>query len=569
MKSYYNPCLLMLVVLLVAGRQSVAQSEAVTPAHSVSIVKEIKPPILAIEGQLAFSEPSGNRAVDANENCFIVLNVKNTGIGDALGLKAKIRAEGDVAGQTFSVPEVPDIRVGETQTLSFGINAGMNTVDGSATFYVSLVEPNGFGTPEYPITVSVRAFERPMVEFVDYQIQGGATTLVRMNPYTLRVLVQNTGQGTAEQVSVNVNMPEGVFRLDDGSVAELDAIESGESRAVDFKFIINQVYASDELPIDIVVSERYGRFSKNGSAHLPVGSVQVSDVTVPQLVSSKPKNHVNPASLRSDVDKDIPRTSSSNGNTHIMIIANQEYKNEKEIPTARNDAQTMQQYCISTLGVPADQVEVLLNRTYGEMLDDIRKFVTTMEVNKGDHFMFFYFGHGMRDKDPKKEDAYLIPVDGSSMMLAKTGVSRNQMMKDFESANPDQLVVYLESCFSGGASGATAGQTDNLVYSEGSSGVRVADNVKTLFRGNIVLISASSGSEEANAYTSEGHNVFTYEFLKALKDSQGASKLGTLFDKVLKATKKTAWNVLKRNQNPSITTSTTLRDDDWRKWTLK
>lgn len=563
----YRLFLLGAIMLLFAGTVF-AQSEAVTPVRSVNIVKEVKPPIIKVVEQLAFSEPSGNRAIDANEECAITMTIKNEGSGDGFGLTAKIRAEGSKDGLSFSTASLSTLKVGESRTVRFPIKSNMNTSDGTVTFFVSIDEPNGFGTQEFPITVLTRAFAKPMVEVADYQIVSGATTLRKLNKYTLRVLLQNTGQGDAEQVKVMVKMPETVFPLDGGNTLSADLLESGESKTFDFNFIINQKFDEQQLKIDIVVSERYGRFAKNGLATFDVGTTEVVATNVKPLESQKVFRTIPKASLRSDVDKDIPRTTVSNDRMHVMIIANQNYKNEKAISTALNDAQMVSEYCVRTLGVPANQVELLTDRTTGEMLADVKGFVKTMKVNRGDHFMFFYFGHGMRDKDENVPDAYLIPVDGSAMLLHETGLSRNNMMKQFEGANPEQLVVYLESCFSGGASGATGGQSDNLSYSEGSSGVRVADNVKTLFRGNIILLTASSGREEANAHTAEGHNVFTYEFLKALKNSQGNVNWGSLFENVKSATSRTAWNSLKREQPPSITVSTTL-GDNWKKWTLK
>ncbi|MBQ4376166.1 MAG: hypothetical protein II793_00540, partial [Bacteroidales bacterium] len=382
----YRLFLLGAIMLLFAGTVF-AQSEAVTPVGSVSIVKEVKPPILKVIEQLAFSEPSGNRAIDANEECTISMTIKNEGFGDAFGLTAKIRAEGSKEGLTFSTPTLSSLKVGESQTVSFTISSNMYTTDGTATFYVSIDEPNGFGTVEQPITIPTRAFERPMVEFADYHIEGGATTLRAASPYTLRVLVQNTGVGDAEQVSVNIKMPDNVFRLDDQAPKSLGVLESGESKTVDFPIIINQRYSASQLSIDVVVSERHGRFSKGGKAQFNVGATEVVAANVTPLESSKPSKNISRASLRSDVDKDIPRTTVSNDRMHVMIIANQNYKNEKAISTALNDAQMVSEYCVRTLGVPANQVELLTDRTTGEMLADVKGFVKTMKVNRGDHFM--------------------------------------------------------------------------------------------------------------------------------------------------------------------------------------
>lgn len=262
----------------------------------------------------------------------------------------------------------------------------------------------------------------------------------------------------------------------------------------------------------------------------------------------------------SDIDTGIPQISFSNIHTHVMIIANQDYSSEKNIPTALNDGRLMKEYCISALGIPANQVTLMENRTSVQMSGDVEDFAKTIKIHNNDRFLFFYFGHGMHSQDMSVEDAYLLPVDGSSQRLQKTGISRNWIMEQFGKAKPSQMVVYLESCFSG----ATF-DNDMLSYSENSSGVRIKDVVDNTFEGNIILLTASSLSETANALYR--HNVFTYAFLKELQKSADNLTWGVLFDKVREETTKKAWDSLKRDQTPSITPSSTI-GNGWRGWKL-
>lgn len=261
-----------------------------------------------------------------------------------------------------------------------------------------------------------------------------------------------------------------------------------------------------------------------------------------------------------DIETNIPIVGISNSDVHVMIIANQKYKKEKEVATALNDGRLMKEYCIRTLGIPASQVKLLENQTMSEMESDVEDFAKTIHYNKGDRFLFFYFGHGMHSQDANSSDAYLLPIDGNSERLGRSGVGRNWMMKKFEDEKPSQMVVYLESCFSGATS-------DNgmLDYSKHSSGVRIKDVIDDSFKGNIILLTASSQSQTANAL--EKHNVFTYVFLRELQHSKGKITMGALFDKVAQETGRKAWNSLEREQQPSVTPSSTI-GNGWREWKL-
>lgn len=272
------------------------------------------------------------------------------------------------------------------------------------------------------------------------------------------------------------------------------------------------------------------------------------------------KNSDDLSTSDSDIDRTIPQTAVTNAHTHVMIIANQNYSTEKPILTAINDGKLMKEYCVRTLGIPESQVTLLMNRTNAQMYGDVEDFAKTIRIHNDDNFLFFYFGHGMHNQDANTKDAYLIPVDGSSQRLERTGISRNWMMEQFSKSKPSQMVVYLESCFSGATS-------DNgmLSYSENSSGVRIKDVVDNSFQGNIVLVTASSQSETANAL--DRHNVFTYSFLKELQNSKGKLDWGSMFDKVKTETTKKAWDSLRRDQTPSITPSSTI-GNNWRNWKL-
>lgn len=560
MKKAFIPFIV--IALLVLCHRVYSQTETKTPVGSLNIVKEVKPPILQLQGQINFTEPSGNKAIDANETCILSLTVKNSGMGDGYGLVGRIRTKGNVLGITTQDVTLPTIKVGQTYTVDFPITADVNTVDGEAEFFLSIEEPNGFNLPEIPIKISTRAFLAPMVEFRGHIIESGAVTLAKNTPYTMQVLIQNTGHGVAENVSANLDLPQGVYSLSEENSLNNAILNPGQTHTVKYTFIVPQNYSSQRLPVTIRVKERYGKYSKNGEISFEVKEQDMiaGNTISPTIRTVEP---IVPVSLGSDVDKNIPKTTETNNTLHVMIIANQNYRNEKPVTTSLSDGRMMKEYCMKTLGVPEKNIFLKEDRTNAEMQADIEGFAKTIRYNSNDKFIFFYFGHGMRDENPQVNDAYLMPIDGSSLRLDKTGVSRNWMMQEFSKSKPQQLVVYLESCFSG-----ATGEDGMLKYADNSSGLRLSDDVPSNFSGNIILITASSKQQTANAYPSQSHNVFTYEFLKALQNNKGNVSWENMFNTVKTNTSKTAWNELRREQEPSITISTTL-GESWKTWSVK
>lgn len=289
----------------------------------------------------------------------------------------------------------------------------------------------------------------------------------------------------------------------------------------------------------------------------------------------------------SDVDVDIPKAvMDSNYHVHVLIIANQNYLEECHVETALNDGRIMREYCVRMLGIPEEQVTFKSNCTSLQMKRAIMDFARDMEFNskKDDLFLFFYFGHGVYNPESKENDGGLLPVDGRLDNIRQDGVGVKWMIKEqFEKRKPSRLVVYLENstCKSN-----IETYHDRMVQyrpllrrlDNTSHTITVRNNNAAPsfilepvpddnFKGNIVVISASSNNETAYSLTSQNHNVFTYEFLKSLKQGGCDITLGELFDNTIDATSNTAWRELRCEQRPVVTVSSSL-GNAWRTWKL-
>ncbi|MBP5328253.1 MAG: caspase family protein [Bacteroidales bacterium] len=558
-----------ILFLFAINLSAMAQVSGVSPVGSLHIGKQFLPPSFVINGKPMFKDQDNNRAINANEKCEIVLSVTNNGRGTAQGLKAVMNITGDTNELRYSKSKnIPDIKVGETREVHFVIEAGLNTVNGQAQVEVKIQEPHALGTlPQY-LVLETRAFEAPLVKCMDYALEGeGVLTLGQ--PFTLNMVIQNIRSGKATDVKVNVKLPTNVISGFDGTSSfyySYSVLAPGESKDLKMPMYANLAYDKQDIPIKVKISEHYGKYAVDTTIHLKLQEVLLSrDVIVAR---KKETIRIDTASLKSDVDKNIPVAFAKNDNLYVMIIANQTYNNEQDVSTALNDGRTMQQYCIQTLGVPENQIRMYENRTYVQMKGDISSFANTMNLNKGNSdakFMVFYFGHGMADQNKNIEDSYLLPVDATTQrQLKDQAISRNWMMEQFSNAQPRQLVVFLESCFSG------ACNTDDLLaYGLHSSGTRFEDKT-TPFKGNILVLTASSGMQTANAYPTQRHNIFTYEFLKILQSTKGDISLGLLFDRLKQNTSATADRIYNgdRQQTPGALSSSELKNQ-WRNWKLK
>ena len=205
----------LLFPFLLLANITFAQTNVSAPI-SLRIQKEVKPAIIElVQGSVAFVDGNGNNAIDANEQCKIRFQVKNTGIGDGFNCVAKIGATGTTTGVKWSNVNLSTIKVGSTMTIEMPINAGMNTTNGKVNFQVSVDEPMGFGTETVELAIDTRQFVSPLLKVVDYTVTGtNGSVLAKKKPFDLQLLMQNVEQGMAENVDVSVTFPNGVFLTD-------------------------------------------------------------------------------------------------------------------------------------------------------------------------------------------------------------------------------------------------------------------------------------------------------------------------------------------------------------------
>lgn len=560
--------LLFVVVLFAFVLSSSAQQSGKSPVGSLHIGKQIRPPVFVVNGKPVFKDKDNNMAIDANEECQIVLSVTNNGYGPAQGLKAVMNITGDNNGLHYTASkQIPDIKVGETREITFPISTDINTVDGQVEVELKITEPHTGGIQPQYVVLETRAFEAPLVKCMDYALEGNGVLTLGV-PFTMKMIVQNIRSGKATNVKIDIKLPDGIMN-DEGTNSfhySYNNLNPGEHKDLSLNIFPTRLYSKQEIPIKVDISEYYGRYAVDTTIVLQLEEVLLSHEVI--LARQKEIVQIDTFSLTSDIDKNIPETSIQNPNIYVMIIANQNYKHEQDVSTALNDARSMKQYCTKTLGVPENQIRYYENCSYVEMHTDISRFANTMKMHKDNpdaKFMVFYFGHGMADQNKNVEDSYLLPTDASTQLQlsSQSAISRNWMMEQFASAQPRQLVVFLESCFSG------ASNTDQLLsYAPYASATRFTDNTSP-FRGNILVMTASSGSQTANAYPQQRHNIFTYEFLKLIQSSKGNVTLGKLFDQAKHNTAKTSDKIFngKRYQTPGVISSEELKDQ-WRSWTL-
>lgn len=551
--------LIAVAILCLAGYRGMAQSETVTRTGSLNISEEVRPPVLRIT-DIRLEDPSGNNAIDAGESCCIVMTVRNEGFGDGIGLRGVVSGSGSVQGLEYSDIGINDIPVGKTDTVRFPITATTETEDGRAEFALKIEEPMGFGTDEVTIAVDTRKFEHPMVRLVDYSVTGQQGSLKKMQVFNLQVLVQNTEHGRAQDVSVDMKLPSGVFLMDGKSDHTFTGLGPGETISLEYALIVNNDYSSREIPIHFGISESYGLYAENKDITLTLDQQLASHMIEIESVAGKAPDRIEVASLRSDVDRNIPVTGTVHPDRFAIIIGNEDYhsyqkglSDEADVPFAANDAAVFARYCNSVLGIPDDNIVLLTNARWSDMNREINRITGIVSLRGSDaELILYYAGHGFPDEQSR--ESYLIPVDISGTDY-EFGFRLSDIYEQLASTGAGRITVFMDACFSGG------GRRAGLLAARG---VRVVPK-ETPLKGNLVVFSATTDDQVALPYTEKQHGMFTYFLLKKLQETSGDCTYSELSDYLTSEVSEYSLRVNYKQQNPETACSYEV-EHEWEEW---
>ena len=517
-----------------------------------------KPALLDfVANSIKLVDENGNGAIDAEEQVKVCFEIENRGEGDAINCIAKIASSGCNQGLTYEDVKISNIKSGETKKIEIPITASMNTIDEKINFKVFVDEPMGFGTETVELMVDTRKFVSPMLKVVDYTVTGSTgSVLEKKRPFDLQLLLQNVEQGDAELVEVNVSFPQGVFVLGGNEKERFNAISAGEAKSLEYSLIVNQNYASEEIPIEVKIKERHGKYAESKTVKLKLNQTLASNKIDVKSKEQQYKN-IEIASLTSEVDKNIPVSSVKNNKTFAVIIANENYQNEANVPFALNDGNIFSQYCNQTLGIPTENIHYVADASLNNLKREINWLNGVLKSYKGDaKAIFYYAGHGVPNESNKS--AYLLPIDGFGSDFS-TGYKLDDLYATLGNVESQGVTIFLDACFSG------AKREGDMMTSGRAIAIKVKKNAPV---GKMVVFSAAQSDETAYQNNKEKHGMFTYYLLKKLQDSEGNVSYGELEDYIVNNVSQRSIVLNGKSQTPSVVPSQTIVED-WKKWTLK
>jgi uncharacterized caspase-like protein len=217
-----------------------------------------------------------------------------------------------------------------------------------------------------------------------------------------------------------------------------------------------------------------------------------------------------------------------------VVIGVGRYENPTipKLQFASADAEALYQVLVTSAGFKKDNVLLLTDTTSKKpTLREVKWALGTFlarSAKKDDLVLIFFAGHGAPEVDPRGVESdglakYLVPSDADPNDLYSTGLPMDEFQTIFERIEAEQVVVFLDSCYSGAAGGRTFSSTR-------TRNSRVDDiflERLTRSKGR-AIITASRASEVSIELPELGHGVFSFYLVQGLRGAADLDRDGVV-----------------------------------------
>lgn len=240
-----------------------------------------------------------------------------------------------------------------------------------------------------------------------------------------------------------------------------------------------------------------------------------------------------------------------------LVIGNQNYRFASPVTYALHDARVFAEYCEKVIGVPRNNIHIAEDATKQMILEEEMEWLESIEERSAKKLIVYYAGHGVpytmeSDNGEQEKMSYLLPVDVIGTHAQK-GIALDDFYQRIGSMGYAQASVFIDACFSGLNRGNT-GVVDGLR----AVGERAPET--QIQSGNIVAFAAAQEDQTAQGHDTEGHGLFTYCLLNALRKNPSRA-FGPLFESVKEDVEAIAPQLrLRQNQTPVVTTSPNIAE---------
>lgn len=442
--------------------------------------------------------PDGSSLISASEDRNII--VWDTGYKAAFAGKPAVMTKPAPAPRPFAT-KVPDVKAPAFTAITPVLAA-----------------------PELKYDVSVGDANRNLI------FEGG-------EPVTVIVHIENKGKGAARGVEILLSGNDSLINCL-GNSRVVGEVEPKGKRDITIQCSLPTRLKAETAHLSVELAEQRG-YSPAEIKSFTVAMEPAEIIETEHVISRH-------------VDVDVVPSRNNNfkrGNSYALVIGISRYR-DKQIPQvkyAKSDAETFARYLENIGGVPAKNIKVVTDEmvTKGDLEAYIEDWLPR-RIKKDSEVFIYYAGHGTPDL--KSGEAYIVPYDGNPDYKSKL-YPLKRMYASLNKLPSEQVVVMLDSCFSGAGERGIVGQ--------GARPVSISVENPILAGGNVFVLASASGTQISSDFDKVRHGLFTYYLLKGMKgaadkDKNGKIELQELYNYVKENVSETASAELNREQMPVL-----------------
>ena len=407
--------LTMLICSLIIFASSVSAQEITSGKKKIKIVST---PKLLIENVLLVDE-NNNQIVEAGENCFYELSIKNTGVGVAKGVKVNTYVvEGSSPGLSFDESVyVGKISGGMQKKIKIPFSPGITVSEGTVRFKFEAYDANFYKSEAKFYDLKLKTKEKKINLAISWYYPIGVNTTVDEAKFSIKACIMTSNPLKEAKIYVN-----NVLSANQRGMILL------KSTDCDYTLEKELVLNEGKNIIKLVV------YNKGRTVEAPLRVI---------TYNKKPLEH-----------------------RLALVIGNSNY-DFSPLKNPSNDARSM---AMALRDLNFEVIEII-DGDKKEMKQGVRNFHAKLEKNRGVG-LFYYAGHGVQVKG----ENYLIPINSDIEQeydIPDEALRVNTVLAYMENSGSRMNIVVLDACRDNPYSRSFRSGSRGLaqIYAEGSGSI--------------------------------------------------------------------------------------------------
>jgi hypothetical protein len=520
-------------------------------------------PLLRITSELLDEDYDG--LFQAEEDLTLKITLTNHGEGTAENIQVKLRNEANIDALTSNW-HIKSLSPAEqtNNEISFKLTRDFNSDE--LEIKITSDEQDGYSADSVNISYDVVPWTTPTLQLVASQHQpelmAGTTT-------TLEYYLENTGVYPVRKLSVTSELSHpGLTVLEQQWPETYQLIQPNIPKQLILRIKASPDYDTrQQADINFVVrdkahhnqSSQYQTLASFEKQVLPGATRYQFGNTAPRVVKRAQQITIKDgyAPLLSDNPTKQP-------NNYALVIGNRDYTQlDLPVPYAQNDAKLMHQVFKKAVGIPEEQILQLNNATLAEFSTmfgsegypgRLQTIVNNHSQDVGTLYVY-YSGHGIPAKN-RNWAAYLMPSDGNADYIEHSGYSLDKLYQQLALVNADNIVVFLDACFSGQS-------PQGSLFPNTSPGILKLPILPNIINDSRISVLSAAGAEDMGLWLDQAEQgLFTTYLARGLSgradDGNKQLSLQELYYYV-KQKVVSAADRLSRSQTPTLSNTKTIQ----------